>query len=80
MTETLRQATLAPSAANLQLWRFLVIDSPELKQKLLPIAFNQQLVDEATAFIAVLGDVEFINWPRNLRNGGRRGLHACRDG
>lgn len=58
LTETLRQATLAPSAANLQPWRFLVIDSQELKQKLLPIAFNQQQVDEATAFIAVLGDLE----------------------
>lgn len=40
LTEILRQATLAPSAANLQPWRFLVFDSPELKQRLLPIAFN----------------------------------------
>ncbi|AET57203.1 nitroreductase family protein [Paenibacillus terrae] len=58
LTEILRQATLAPSAANLQPWRFLVIDSPELKQKLLPIAFNQQQVVEASAVIAVLGDLE----------------------
>ncbi len=58
LTEILRQATLAPSAANLQPWRFLVIDSPELEQKLLPIAFNQQQVVEASAFIAVLGDLE----------------------
>ncbi|WP_408892077.1 nitroreductase family protein [Paenibacillus taichungensis] len=58
LTEVLRQATLAPSAANLQPSRFLVIDSPELKQKLLPIAFNQQQVVEASAVIAVLGDLE----------------------
>lgn len=58
MNEILQQATLAPSAANLQPWRFLVIDSPELKQKLLPIAFNQQQVIEASAVIAVLGDME----------------------
>lgn len=58
LTEILRQATLAPSAANLQPWRFLVIDSPELKQKLLPIAFNQQQVVEASAVIVVLGDLE----------------------
>ncbi|MHA6530538.1 nitroreductase family protein [Paenibacillus sp. BAC0078] len=58
LTEILRQATLAPSAANLQPWRFLVIDSQELKQKLLPIAFNQQQVVEASAVIAVLGDLE----------------------
>ena len=58
MTEILEEATLAPSSSNLQPWRFLVIDSPELKQKLLPIAFNQQQVVEASAVIAVLGDVK----------------------
>ncbi|MFB5760730.1 nitroreductase family protein [Paenibacillus medicaginis] len=58
MNEILQQAALAPSGANLQPWRFLVIDSQELKQKLLPIAFNQQQVIEASAVIAVLGDLE----------------------
>src|SRR6476620_10873211 len=58
MTEMLELATLAPSSSNLQPWRFLVIDKPELKQKLLPIAYNQQQVVEASAVIAVLGDVE----------------------
>ncbi|MFJ7724562.1 nitroreductase family protein [Neobacillus sp. NPDC097160] len=58
MTEILELATLAPSSSNLQPWRFLVIDTPELKEKLLPIAFNQQQVVEASAVIAVLGDVE----------------------
>ncbi|OZB92721.1 nitroreductase family protein [Paenibacillus sp. XY044] len=58
MKEILQQATLAPSGANLQPWRFLVIDSQELKQKLLPIAFDQQQVVEASAVIAVLGDLE----------------------
>ena len=58
MTEILELATLAPSSSNLQPWRFLVIDKPELKQKLLPIAYNQQQVVEASAVIAVLGDVK----------------------
>lgn len=58
MNEILQQATLAPSGANLQPWRFLVIDSQELKQKLLPIAYNQKQVIEASAVIAVLGDME----------------------
>ncbi|MGN7359753.1 nitroreductase family protein [Paenibacillus sp. SAF-054] len=58
MNEILQQATLAPSGANLQPWRFLVIDSPELKQKLFPIANQQQQVIEASAVIAVLGDLE----------------------
>jgi nitroreductase len=58
LTEMLELATMAPSSSNMQSWRFLVIDSPELKQKLLPIAFNQQQIVEASAVIAVLGDVE----------------------
>jgi nitroreductase len=66
LTEILRQATLAPSAANLQPWRFLVIDSPELKQKLLPIVFNQQQVVEASAVIAVLGDLESIKMAETI--------------
>lgn len=66
LTEILREATLAPSAANLQPWRFLVIDSPELKQKLLPIAFNQQQVVEASAVIAVLGDHENIRMAEKI--------------
>lgn len=68
LTEILEQATLAPSAANLQPWRFLVIDSPDLKQKLLPIAFNQQQVVEASAIIAVLGDLENIRMAEKIYN------------
>lgn len=66
LTEIFRQATLAPSAANLQPWRFLVIDSPDLKQKLLPIVFNQQQVVEASAIIAVLGDLENIRMAKKI--------------
>jgi nitroreductase len=58
LTGMLQQATLAPSSSNLQPWRFLVIDTPELKEMLLPIAWNQQQVVEASAVIAVLGDVQ----------------------
>ncbi len=61
MTEILELATLAPSSSNLQPWRFLVVDNPELKQKLLPITNNQQQVVEASAVIVVLGDVKSYN-------------------
>jgi len=56
--EMLAEATLAPSSSNLQPWRFLVIDNQELKEKLLPIARNQKQIVEASAIIAVLGDLE----------------------
>lgn len=58
ITEILELSTSAPSSSNLQPWRFLVIDDEELKQKLLPIANNQQQVLEASAIIAVLGDLK----------------------
>lgn len=58
MAEILSEATLAPSSSNLQSWRFLVIDDDKMKEKLLPIAWNQQQVVEASAIIAVIGDLE----------------------
>ncbi|MBJ6361318.1 nitroreductase family protein [Paenibacillus sp. GCM10012307] len=54
----LEEAILAPSSSNLQPWRFLVIQDQELKEKLLPIANNQQQVVQASAVIAVLADLE----------------------
>ncbi|UQZ36976.1 nitroreductase family protein [Paenibacillus sp. PK3_47] len=56
--EILGDAILAPSSSNLQPWRFIVITDQELKQQLLPIAYNQQQVAEASATIVVLGDIE----------------------
>lgn len=58
LLEIVRLSTLAPSSSNLQPWRFLVIDSAERKERLLPLAWNQQQVVEASAVIAVLGDTE----------------------
>ncbi|MDF9842431.1 MULTISPECIES: nitroreductase family protein [unclassified Paenibacillus] len=54
----LDDAILAPSSSNLQPWRFIVITDPELKEQLLPIANNQQQVVDASATIAVIGDIE----------------------
>ncbi|WP_025718149.1 nitroreductase family protein [Paenibacillus polymyxa] len=58
MTEILTEATRAPSSINLQPWRFLVIDSPEGKATLAPLArFNQRQVETSSAVIAVFGDL-----------------------
>lgn len=58
MNELIEMATSAPSAWNLQHWRFLVIDDQEQKEKLLPIAFNQQQIVDSSAVIVLLGDCE----------------------
>ncbi|WP_438349368.1 nitroreductase family protein [Paenibacillus sp. FA6] len=58
MTEILTEATLAPSSINLQPWRFVVIESPEAKAVLAPLArFNQNQVETSAAVIAVFGDL-----------------------
>lgn len=59
--EILEIATKAPSSSNMQPWRFLIVTDPELKQKLQPIAFNQQQVAEASAIVIVLGDLEMYS-------------------
>lgn len=64
----LGEAVLAPSSSNLQPWRFLVIDDDKLKEKLLPIAWNQQQVVEASAIIAVLGDLESYKLAEKIYN------------
>jgi nitroreductase len=59
MAEILSLATLAPSSVNMQPWRFLVIESPEAKAKLSPLArFNQTQVETSSAVIAVFGDLK----------------------
>lgn len=56
--DLLDAANKAPSAWNLQHWKFMVVHSDEGKQKLLPIAFNQQQIVDASAVIVILGDKE----------------------
>lgn len=63
MTEILAEASRAPSAINLQPWRFLVIDSAEGKEKLVPLAsFNQSQVLTSSAIIAVFYDANNIEY------------------
>ncbi|MDQ0208722.1 nitroreductase family protein [Alkalicoccobacillus murimartini] len=59
MKEILTKAASAPSSVNLQPWRFLVIDTPEGKETLTPLAkFNKTQVETASAVIAVFADMQ----------------------
>jgi nitroreductase len=52
MTDLIDLATHAPSAFNLQNWKFLAVRSEEAKARLLPLAYGQQkVVDAAVTFI-----------------------------
>lgn len=54
----LQAAGAAPSAWNLQHWKFLVVVEQEDKEKLLPIAYNQKQIVESSVTFAILGDTE----------------------
>jgi nitroreductase len=56
--ELLELAHKAPSAWNLQHWKFLVFDDQAVKEQLLPIAYGQQQVVESSIVVAVLADLE----------------------
>lgn len=58
LNEILELAAKAPSSWNLQHWRYLVITSQEMKQRILPIAYNQIQVVESSATVVILGDLE----------------------
>lgn len=58
MTELIELATQAPSAFNLQNWKFIVVRSAEAKARLLPLAFGQPKVVEASATVIICGTLE----------------------
>lgn len=58
LNEILELAASAPSSWNLQHWRFLVVKEQANKEKLLPIAYNQQQVVDASVVVIVLGDLQ----------------------
>jgi nitroreductase len=56
LEEILRVALLAPSSFNLQPWRFVIVESPELKSKLSAAANHQKQVALAPAVIVLYTD------------------------
>ncbi|MCX7832203.1 MAG: nitroreductase family protein [Actinobacteria bacterium] len=56
--EILEEAILAPSAGNLQPWRFIVIGNQELKFQLTQSAFAQRFIAQAPWVVAVVAKVD----------------------
>ncbi len=67
MTQILEEATTAPSSLNLQPWRFVVIDSAEGKETLLPLAsFNKRQVETSAAVIAIFADYQMADYTEEI--------------
>ena len=63
LEKIIRAGLAAPSAYNLQPWRFVVVRDREQKKKLRQAAFGQPKVEEASAVIVACGD------PQGWKNG-----------
>lgn len=60
-------ATQAPSAFNMQNWKFIAVHSTEAKARLLPLAYGQpKVVDAAVTFIVVGTLDEHLTMPAAL--------------
>jgi nitroreductase len=57
LQEILKVTSLAPSAFNLQPWRFVVVETPEVKEKLAAAAYGQRQVSSAPAVIVLYTDM-----------------------
>jgi len=51
-------ARLAPSAANRQPWRFVVVQNADRKKTLAEVADNQTFMNDAAAIVVAVGDPE----------------------
>jgi nitroreductase len=60
LSEVLEAARLAPSAKNLQDWRFVVVRDPELKKKLAIAAKEQMFLAEAGAIIVGCSAADYV--------------------
>lgn len=57
LTEILEAARLAPSGNNTQPWHFIVVNSPEMRQRLADASHNQQWMVQAPIHIVCVADI-----------------------
>ncbi|MFQ3585811.1 MAG: nitroreductase family protein, partial [Cyanobacteriota bacterium] len=55
--ELVAYATEAPSAYNIQHWRFVAVTEADAKERLKSVAYNQQKVADAPVVFIILGDL-----------------------
>ena len=51
-------AILSPTAFNIQNWRFVVVDDPELRKQIREVAWDQAQVTDASLFIVLCADLK----------------------
>lgn len=56
LMEVLEAARLAPSGANRQFWKLIVVRDDERKKGLVPLCRDQKFIEDCSAFIAAVDD------------------------
>lgn len=54
----LSQALLSPTSFNIQNWRFVLVQDPELRGKIREVAWNQSQVTDASLLFVLCGDLK----------------------
>ncbi|MFX3635025.1 MAG: nitroreductase family protein [Candidatus Pristimantibacillus sp.] len=69
ISEIISEAGLAPSSANMQPWRVIVVDTPEGKEKLRPLVrFNTLQNDTSSAMLLIFGDTQSYLYVEEIYN------------
>lgn len=67
-------ALLAPTAFNIQNWRFVLLKDPELRKQVRAVAWNQEQVTEASLLVILCADTK--SWEKDT---GRYWANASRE-
>ena len=76
VNELLSLAILAPTAFNIQNWRFVVVTDPELRKQIREVAWDQAQVTDASLFIVLCADLKswekqpsryWVNAPKEIQ-------------
>ncbi|NOY72674.1 MAG: nitroreductase family protein [Gammaproteobacteria bacterium] len=58
INEILSLAILSPTAFNIQNWRFIIVNNPDLRRKIRAASFDQAQVTDASLFIILCADLK----------------------
>lgn len=58
INELLSLAILSPTAFNIQNWRLVVVDNPQLREKIKEVSWNQDQVTDSSLFIILTADLK----------------------
>jgi nitroreductase len=59
-------AMLAPTAFNIQHWRFVIVEDAALRAQIQAVSWNQSQVTEASLLVVLVADVQA--WAKQPRN------------